>query len=184
MTQVQHLFADRPDHFVVDVASALRLDVRQRLEIDQDQREIAVGLHHSPDVVHHRTEPGKRARAVEFQLILARRPFGLVGRRLVVQKDPPLRERAHFSTAADPLDYAKQIRPQEYSGFHLIAGDRDRVAHVASDAPASLLPDGIFAISNARASIDWPKIAQLYAALAALSPSPETTRLQKLLGYR
>jgi uncharacterized protein with NRDE domain len=73
----------------------------------------------------------------------------------------------------DPLDYAQQIQPNEYAGFHLIAGDRMRVAHVASDAPASLLPDGIFAASNAPASIDWPKIAFAREAMAAaLAHSP------------
>jgi uncharacterized protein with NRDE domain len=73
----------------------------------------------------------------------------------------------------DPLDYAQQIQPSEYAGFHLIAGDRKRVAHVASDTPASLLPDGIFAVSNAPASIDWPKIALAREAMAAaLDHSP------------
>jgi uncharacterized protein with NRDE domain len=73
----------------------------------------------------------------------------------------------------DPLEYAQQIQPNDYAGFHLIAGDRRRVAHVASDAPASLLPDGIFAVSNAPASIDWPKIAFARDAMAAaLDHSP------------
>ncbi len=73
----------------------------------------------------------------------------------------------------DPLDYAQQIQPDEYAGFHLIAGDRTRVAHVASDTPASLLPDGIFAVSNAPASIDWPKIAFAREAMTeALDRSP------------
>jgi uncharacterized protein with NRDE domain len=73
----------------------------------------------------------------------------------------------------DPLDYARQIQSNEYAGFHLIAGDRTRVAHVASDAPAKFLPDGIFAVSNAPASIDWPKIALAREAMAAaLDRSP------------
>lgn len=73
----------------------------------------------------------------------------------------------------DPLDYAQEIKPNEYAGFHLIAGDRSRVAQVASDEPASLLPDGIFAISNAPALIDWPKIALAREAMAeALDHSP------------
>jgi uncharacterized protein with NRDE domain len=72
----------------------------------------------------------------------------------------------------DPLEYAQQIQPNDYAGFHLIAGDRRRVAHVASNAPASLLPDGIFAVSNAPASIDWPKIAIARAAMADALLSP------------
>jgi uncharacterized protein with NRDE domain len=58
-----------------------------------------------------------------------------------------------------PLAYAENIRPEEYAGFHLIVGDRARVAHVATDMPARLLDDGIFAVSNAPAAVDWPKIA-------------------------
>ena len=73
----------------------------------------------------------------------------------------------------DPLDYAQQIQPDDYAGFHLITGDRACVAHVASDVPASLLPDGIFAVSNAPALIDWPKIALAREAMAAaLHASP------------
>jgi uncharacterized protein with NRDE domain len=66
-----------------------------------------------------------------------------------------------------PLEYAEDIRPEEYAGFHLIAGDRHHVAHVASDATARLLDDGIFAISNAPAAVDWPKIGLAREAMAA-----------------
>jgi uncharacterized protein with NRDE domain len=65
-----------------------------------------------------------------------------------------------------PLAYAEGIRPEEYAGFDLIAGDRQTVAHVASDAPARLLDDGIFAISNAPAAVDWPKIVIAREAMA------------------
>jgi len=57
-----------------------------------------------------------------------------------------------------PLAYAQRIRADDYAGFHLLAGDRESVAHVASDFPARLLDYGIFAVSNAAAAIDWPKI--------------------------
>ena len=65
-----------------------------------------------------------------------------------------------------PLVYAESIRPEEYAGFHLLVGDRQTVAHVASDAPAHLLDDGIFAVSNAPAAIDWPKIVIAREAMA------------------
>src|SRR5258708_4754342 len=65
-----------------------------------------------------------------------------------------------------PLAYAESIRPEEYAGFHLIAGDRRTVAHVATDTPARLLDDGIFAISNAPAAVDWPKIVLAREAMA------------------
>jgi uncharacterized protein with NRDE domain len=79
---------------------------------------------------------------------------------------------AFVRSSLDPLDYAQQIRPDEYGGFHLIAGGRSRVAHVASDMPASLLPDGIFAVSNARATIDWPKIVLARDAMARAIEKP------------
>ena len=67
---------------------------------------------------------------------------------------------------AAPLAYAQSVPADEFAGFHLIAGDRNRVAHVASDAPARLLDDGIFAVSNAPAAIDWPKIVIARDAMA------------------
>jgi uncharacterized protein with NRDE domain len=57
-----------------------------------------------------------------------------------------------------PLAYAQSIHPNDYAGFHLLAGDRESVAHISTDTPARLLDDGIYAISNAPAAIDWPKI--------------------------
>jgi uncharacterized protein with NRDE domain len=57
-----------------------------------------------------------------------------------------------------PLAYAESIRANDYAGFHLLAGDRESVAHISTDTPALLLDDGIFAVSNAAAAIDWPKI--------------------------
>jgi uncharacterized protein with NRDE domain len=57
-----------------------------------------------------------------------------------------------------PLAYAQSIRADDYAGFHLLAGDRESVAHISTDTSARLLDDGIFAVSNAPASIDWPKI--------------------------
>lgn len=65
-----------------------------------------------------------------------------------------------------PFAYAESIRTEEYAGFHLIAGDRRTVAHVATDTPARLLEDGIFAISNAPAAVDWPKIVIAREAMA------------------
>lgn len=65
-----------------------------------------------------------------------------------------------------PLAYAESIRTEEYAGFHLIAGDRRTVAHVSTDTPARLLDDGIFAVSNAPAAVDWPKIVVARDAMA------------------
>jgi uncharacterized protein with NRDE domain len=70
-------------------------------------------------------------------------------------------------SAARPLLYAESIHPYEYAGFHLIVGDRGTGAHVATGVPARLLDDGIFAISNAPAGVDWPKIIVARQAMAA-----------------
>ncbi|HXA17877.1 MAG TPA: NRDE family protein [Thermoanaerobaculia bacterium] len=72
-----------------------------------------------------------------------------------------------------PLAYAQSIRTEEYAGFHLIAGDRRTVAHVATDIPARLFDVGIFAISNAPTTVDWPKIVIAREAMAqALGGDP------------
>jgi uncharacterized protein with NRDE domain len=65
-----------------------------------------------------------------------------------------------------PLAYAESIRANDYAGFHLLAGDRESVAHIATDTPARLLDDGIFAVSNAPAAIDWPKIVLAREAMS------------------
>jgi uncharacterized protein with NRDE domain len=66
-----------------------------------------------------------------------------------------------------PLAYAESVGAEEYAGFHLIVGDRGTVAHVATGLPARFLDDGIFAISNAPAGVDWPKIIVARQAMVA-----------------
>ena len=79
-----------------------------------------------------------------------------------------------------PLDYAQRINPNDYAGFHLLAGDRDSVAHISTDTPARLLDDGIFALSNAPGSIDWPKIV---LAREAMSRALEGDVINDLLHF-
>jgi uncharacterized protein with NRDE domain len=80
-----------------------------------------------------------------------------------------------------PLAHAESIRAAEYAGFHLIAGDRHAVAHIASDAPPRLLDSGIFAVSNARAGVDWPKIILARQAMAAAVASDPLDDLMHFL---
>jgi len=70
---------------------------------------------------------------------------------------------------ADPLDYARGIRGDDYAGFHLIAGVAGKtIAHVSNEgAPASLIEPGIFAVSNGRPGDDWPKVQLAREAMAA-----------------
>ena len=79
-----------------------------------------------------------------------------------------------------PLAYARSIHPNDYAGFHLLAGDRESVAHISTDMPARLLDDGVFAVSNAAAAIDWPKII---LAREAMSRALEGDVVDKLLRF-
>jgi uncharacterized protein with NRDE domain len=68
---------------------------------------------------------------------------------------------------AEPLAYAEGVERARYAGFHLVTGEVGGVvAHVSSDMPARALEPGIFAVSNAPAAIDWPKIAFAREAMA------------------
>jgi uncharacterized protein with NRDE domain len=65
-----------------------------------------------------------------------------------------------------PLEFASQVEAERYEGFHLVCGEVGGVvAHVSSDAAARALEPGIFAVSNAPAAIDWPKIAYARQAM-------------------
>lgn len=67
-----------------------------------------------------------------------------------------------------PLVYAESVERERYAGFHLVAGEVGGVvAHVSSDMAARALEPGIFAVSNAPAAIDWPKIAFAREAMAS-----------------
>ena len=62
--------------------------------------------------------------------------------------------------SAAPLAFAGEVERARYAGFHLVCGEVGGVvAHVSSDAAARALEPGIFAVSNAPAAVDWPKIA-------------------------
>jgi len=69
---------------------------------------------------------------------------------------------------ADPLDYARGIRGDDYAGFHLIAGVAGKtIAHVSNEgAAASIIEPGIFAVSNGRPGDDWPKVQLAREAMA------------------
>src|SRR5689334_6536425 len=67
---------------------------------------------------------------------------------------------------AEPDEYVRDIDRERYAGFHLVCGEVGGVvAHLSSDAAARVLEPGIFAVSNAPAAIDWPKIAYAREAM-------------------
>jgi uncharacterized protein with NRDE domain len=57
---------------------------------------------------------------------------------------------------AEPMQYLRGIRVNEYAGFHLIAGIRDDVAQLSGTV--AKLGAGIHALSNAPAGEGWPKV--------------------------
>jgi uncharacterized protein with NRDE domain len=58
---------------------------------------------------------------------------------------------------AEPMEYARSIRGEEYAGFHLIVGDGE-VVHCSNGGGDPALIDGIFAISNAPPGTHWSKV--------------------------
>jgi uncharacterized protein with NRDE domain len=55
----------------------------------------------------------------------------------------------------------------EYSGFHLIAGDAEKLLHVTNSGVVTPIAPGLFAISNAPVGVEWPKTAIARDALDA-----------------
>jgi uncharacterized protein with NRDE domain len=77
-------------------------------------------------------------------------------------------------SSTPPLRFAEDVERERYEGFHLVCGEVGGVvAHVASDAAARALEPGIFAVSNAPAAIDWPKIAFAREAMAGALASDD-----------
>jgi uncharacterized protein with NRDE domain len=64
-----------------------------------------------------------------------------------------------------PLEYAQSVERALYAGFHLVVGAPGIIAHVASDQEARVIEPGVFAVSNAPAAIDWPKIVYAREAM-------------------
>lgn len=84
---------------------------------------------------------------------------------------------------ASPFEYADGVERARYAGFHLVVGETGRdVAHVSSDAAARVLEPGIFAVSNAPAAVDWPKIVYARAAMQrALASDDLESELMRFL---
>ena len=86
-------------------------------------------------------------------------------------------------SSTTPLAFANGVERARYQGFHLVCGEVGGVvAHVSSDAAARALEPGIFAVSNAPAAIDWPKIAFAREAMArALASDDLEAELMRFL---
>jgi len=83
-------------------------------------------------------------------------------------------------------DYAAEVahHADEYSGFHLLAGEiGGEVLYIAPDKQESLAP-GIHAVSNAPHGEQWPKTALAAAAMEeALRLEDETELIESLLRF-
>jgi uncharacterized protein with NRDE domain len=64
------------------------------------------------------------------------------------------------------MHYARSIRGEDYSGFHLIVGDGD-VVHCSNGGGEPERIEGMFAISNAPPGTHWPKVDLARDFLAA-----------------
>lgn len=84
----------------------------------------------------------------------------------------------------EPVAFLQRLseRAPDYAGFHLILGDGRTLAHFSNaDAQPSLLEPGLFGISNAPPSVEWPKVVLARDAVArALAHDPETIAAELL----
>jgi uncharacterized protein with NRDE domain len=87
----------------------------------------------------------------------------------------------------DALVFLERLAPHAsgYAGFHLIVGDGRTLAHFSNaDAHPSVLPPGIFGISNAPPGVEWPKVALARDAVAHALRAPEANAVaEELLAF-
>jgi uncharacterized protein with NRDE domain len=99
---------------------------------------------------------------------------------------------AGFLRGADPAaNFAVQVDAMraEFSGFHLLLGDRGGLWYVASDQMPIRVAAGVHSLSNARLDTPWPKARGLASDLARAVGSAENedalfTRLFAALAQR
>lgn len=90
----------------------------------------------------------------------------------------------YLLSSMEPMAYAEQVMADAglYSGFNLLLGDADRLV-VASNrgTPPTVLPPGVYGLSNHLLDSPWPKVERARAALAARLPAPGVDSLLQLL---
>lgn len=96
---------------------------------------------------------------------------------------------AYLSGTQSPEGYLEEVarRAHRYNGFCLVAGDGAEMAwYSARDSAPSVLPPGIYGLSNARLDEPWPKVELLKSGLAGVLARPrwESGDLMALLGDR
>ncbi len=69
---------------------------------------------------------------------------------------------AFLESTLSPMDFARQIDGQAYSGFNLIVGDRQQAVACSNRGLApTALPAGVYVLSNALLDTPWPKVERL-----------------------
>jgi uncharacterized protein with NRDE domain len=85
-----------------------------------------------------------------------------------------------------PLAFLDRVaaHARDYAGFHLIAGDRETLAHFSNaDERPSLIEPGLFGVSNAPPAVEWPKVALARDAVAAVLAHPPDQIAEELLDF-
>ena len=74
-----------------------------------------------------------------------------------------------------PRDFSASIRDEAFSGFNLLIADTETLCyHSNRDAPARVLPPGIYGVSNHLLDTPWPKLATAKARFSlALGRLPD-----------
>ena len=75
----------------------------------------------------------------------------------------------------EPRDFSASIRDEAFSGFNLLIADTETLCyHSNRDAPARVLPPGIYGVSNHLLDTPWPKLATAKARFSlALGRLPD-----------
>lgn len=92
---------------------------------------------------------------------------------------------AQFLTSDDSIEnYLADVasRSDEYGGFNLLVGNRDRLYYLSSARPEPcLLGEGVYGLSNAGLDTPWPKVRKAKAALETQLDIPDPLALMALL---
>lgn len=77
---------------------------------------------------------------------------------------------AEFVAGSSPaLDYCKDLAPEDYAGFSLLACDREHLVYVSNRGdPARRLSPGVYGLSNASLDTPWDKVTRSKGALEVL----------------
>lgn len=90
----------------------------------------------------------------------------------------------YLLTDADPLSYAEAVAADggHYSGFNLLLADADTLVVVSNrGTPPTVLPPGVYGLSNHLLDSAWPKVIRAREALRVAVAAPTVEGLMALL---